>query len=162
MSQNNNTIAEAINLAEVSSHPTEAIIALIETVRRQEEQIRSLIIRQDHDYERFSGDIFYHGKRLKVIEMGRQHPGKTQLARLSKQETLLIARGNEPLTFSEIGKYLEHGTRRGKTSTRRQNTTLLGKIIANDMRFNVFDSNTQKDSRMVCLTEDYFSRGKKM
>lgn len=51
VSQNNNTIAEAINLAEVSTHSIEAIIALIETVRRQEEQIRSLIIRKDRDYE---------------------------------------------------------------------------------------------------------------
>lgn len=164
MSQDNHSIAEAINLAEVAAHPTEAIIALIETVRRQEGQIRSLGIRQDRDYERFSGDILDHGKRIKTLEGRRQSactPGRVQSARLGKLEALLIARGNEPLTFSEIGKYLELGTRCGKTSTRRQNMTLLGKIIANDERFNVFDSNTQKGTRMVCLTDDYFSRGLK-
>jgi hypothetical protein len=86
-------------------------------------------------------------------------PGKKQAARLNKLEALLIARGNEALTFSEAGKYLELGSRSGKTSTRRQNMTRLGKIIANDGRFCVFDSNTQKGAKMIALDKDYFSRG---
>jgi hypothetical protein len=86
-------------------------------------------------------------------------PGKKQEVRMNKLEALLIARGNEALTFSESGKYLELGSRGGKTSTRRQNMTRLGKIIANDGRFCVFDSNTQKGAKMIALDKNYFSRG---
>lgn len=95
----------------------------------------------------------------KVDTRVQGQPGKKQAARMNKLEALLIARGNEALTFAEVGKYLELGSRSGKTSTRRQNMTLLGKIIANDGRFHVFDSNTQKGAKMICLTEGYFLRG---
>ena len=162
---NNDAPASAISIADIAAHPTEALAALIETVRLQGEQIRSLTSRQDRDYERFSGDIFDHGKRLKTLEMVRQssrQPGKIQNARLNKLESLLIARCNEPLTFSEIGKYLELGARCGKTGTRRQNMTIFGRIIANDERFHVFDSNTQRGAKMVGLDPSYFSRGKKV
>jgi hypothetical protein len=86
-------------------------------------------------------------------------PGKKQEARLNRLEALLIARANEPLTFSEIGKYLELGSRCGKVTTRRQNMTLLGKILeAEGKRFHVFESNIQKGAEMVCLATDYFTR----
>jgi hypothetical protein len=69
----------------------------------------------------------------------------------------------EYMTFSEVGKYLELGSRSGKASTRRQNMTLFGKILESESkRFHVFDSETQKGAKMVCLTSEYFTKGKRV
>jgi hypothetical protein len=71
-------------------------------------------------------------------------------------------RGNEPLTFAEVGKYLELGSRTGKANTRKQNMTVLGKILESESeRFQVFESNTQKGHKMVRLSDKYFTRGPK-
>jgi hypothetical protein len=89
-------------------------------------------------------------------------PGKKQAARLNKLEALLIARGNESLTFAEVGKYLELGSRKGKCNTRKQNMTVLGKILESEReRFQVFESNTQKGHKMIRLSDKYFTRGPK-
>jgi hypothetical protein len=89
-------------------------------------------------------------------------PGKKQAARMNKLEALLIARGNEALTFTEVGKYLKLGSRTGKANTRKQNMTVLGKILeGNNDRFHVFESNTQKGHKMVRLSDKYFTRGPK-
>jgi hypothetical protein len=147
-------IAEAINLPQPGATvllPASDLAAILSEVRSLREIVR------EHDWR-----LDKHSDFIRILQEERRPialPGKKQTARLNRLEALLIARRNEPLTFSEIGKYLELGTRRGKTSTRRQNMTLLGKIIANDGRFCVFDSNTQKGAKMVSLDEAYFSRG---
>jgi hypothetical protein len=146
-------IAEAINLAEISAHPAEALAALVEVVRLQGEEIAHL--RENQEIQ-----------ATQIFRMRAQAPkrsvGKKQDARLNKLEALLIARGNEALTFSEVGKFLELGSR-GKTNTRRQNMTAFGKILAEKVeRFHVFNSSTQKGARMVCLAEGYYGGSKKV
>ena len=58
------------------------------------------------------------------------------------------------MTFSEVGKAHELGSRANGKNTRRQNMTLLGKSLAPD-RFEVFSSKTQ-NGKMVRLTRDYY------
>jgi FtsZ-binding cell division protein ZapB len=89
---------------------------------------------------------------------GARKPGSKQIARLAKLDQLLLSRNNVPMTFAEIGKILELGSRSpdGKRSTRRQNMTLLGKTLESlPDRFEVFNSKTQ-NGRMVRLTREYF------
>jgi hypothetical protein len=97
-------IAEAISLSDLQAHPAEAMAALIETVRRQGEEIT-------HLQENFGIAMSIIAK----LKNSRIKPdGKKTSARLSTIEYLLIANGNEPLTFAEIGKRLELGSRNGK------------------------------------------------
>ncbi|HOV82960.1 MAG TPA: hypothetical protein PLQ01_09845 [Methanothrix sp.] len=153
MSENIIELYPAINLSNISSHPAEAIAALIEVLKRQEQQIADL-------EERTMREIAMDRRRITALEQpDMPRKGKKTDARLRALENLLIARGNEPLTFSEVGKYLELGSRKGKSTTRRQNMTLLGKIAANDERFHVFESNTQQGAKMIALNRDYFARG---
>jgi hypothetical protein len=44
----------------------------------------------------------------------------------------------------------------GKKTTRKQNMTILGKVLESDSRFIVFESNTQKGKKMVRLDGEYF------
>lgn len=99
-----------------------------------------------------------HPKQKERFEV----PGEKTKARLARLEALLIVRANEPLTFAEVGKYLELGTRREKVNTRKQNMTVFGKLIeAESDRFHVFDSKTRRGSKMVCLDEQYYLKGPK-
>ena len=85
---------------------------------------------------------------------GARRPGSKQAVRLAKLEQLLLSRHNSPMTFSEVGKALELGSRSNGKNTRRQNMTLLGKSLAPD-KFEVFSSKTQ-NGKMVRLTRDYY------
>ena len=88
---------------------------------------------------------------------GARKPGQKQTARIAKLEQILVARKNQPMTFSEVGKILELGSRTpsGK-NTRRQNMTLLGKSLEGlSDKFEVFSSKTQC-GKMVRLTREYF------
>jgi hypothetical protein len=151
--------AEAINLAEIQAHPAEALAALIQVVQSQGAEIER--IRKVHrEYAlRTTNEIdeLFAKVNTKAKASG---PGLKQDVRLNRLEALLIARRNEPLTFAEIGKFLELGSRSGKATTRRQNMTIFGKVLAERSdRFHVFDSATQKGAKMVCLDDDYFSKG---
>ena len=163
MSQpDNNNLASAINLADVAAHPATAIAALIEVVRRQEELIKEHEMRLDKHGE-YIRELRYPEEKAPAQARPAKAAGKKQDIRLNYLESLLISRGNEPLTFSEVGKYLELGSRTGKDTTRRQNMTIFGKVLAEKIdRFYVFDSNTQKGAKMVCLSSEYFAKGKKV
>jgi hypothetical protein len=156
MSQDNSSIAEAINLPQPGATvllPASDLAAILSEVRSLRETVR------EHDWR-----LDKHSDFIRILQEERRPvapPGKKQTARLNRLEALLIARGNEPLTFSETGKYLELGSRTGKATTRRQNMTLLGKILESESnRFHVFDSKTQKGAKMVCLASEYFTKGK--
>lgn len=160
MSQDYSGLASAINLSDISAHPAEAIAALLEVTRRLEQKMTALESRIDEDREYVLREIAMDRKRIAALERPAvpRKGGKTD-ARLRTLENMLVMRGNVPLTFSEVGKFLELGHRDGKTTTRRQNMTLLGKIAAEDGRFRVFESNTQKGAKMIALDDEYFSRG---
>ncbi len=183
MSQNDNSLPQAINLSNRLTHSMESLgtpqqiqmairplqdeIAQLREERELERQevaalhakLTFLESLQEQDINRICLDIALDRKRIAKLEKsdsGKHRTGAKQVARLARVEALLITRQNEPMTFSEIGKFLELGHRDGKKNTRKQNMTHLGKAIGQDDRFRVFDSNTQKGSKMVCLRQDYF------
>ena len=137
-----------ISIADIQAHPAEAMAALIEIVKRQEKEISSL-------WENF-GIAMNLISQLKTKKARAKDAGKKTSLRLAAIENLLVMNGNEPLTFAQIGKMLELGTREGKTNTRKQNMTILGKTLEADPKFVVFDSNTQKGRKMVRLDDGYF------
>ena len=140
--------AMPISIADIQAHPAEAMAALIEIVKRQEKEISSL-------WENF-GIAMNLISQLKTKKARAKDAGKKTSLRLAAIENLLVMNGNEPLTFAQIGKMLELGTREGKTNTRKQNMTILGKTLEADPKFVVFDSNTQKGRKMVRLDDGYF------
>ena len=140
--------AMPISIADIQAHPAEAMAALIEEVQRQEKEISSL-------WDNF-GIAMGLIKQLKTRNAKTKEAGKKTSARLAAVENLLVMNGNEPLTFAQIGRMLELGSRDGKKTTRKQNMTILGRILAADPRFAVFESNTQKGRKMVRLDDGYF------
>jgi hypothetical protein len=157
-------IAKAISFTQIAPYQVQSnswreatritieIAALKEVVQRQDREI--ILLQNNQEI------LFNLVARLKdMVGAKTTCPGKKQVTRLNRLEALLIARGNEPITFSEVGKYLELGTRNGKTNTRRQNMTLFGKVLSGiPDRFEVFDSQTQKGSKMVRLTNRYYNQ----
>jgi nucleoside-triphosphatase THEP1 len=66
-------------------------------------------------------------------------PGKKQAARMNKLESPLIARGNEALTFAEVGKYLELGSRSVKDNVDQiLHPTFRSKAVLNKIFLNCF------------------------
>jgi hypothetical protein len=160
---NDISLASAINLSQPGATillPAQDLAAILQEVRN---------LRNDFDrFRKTHGEFAVRttneiDELFAKVEAKTVRHGKKQEARLNRLEALLIARGNEPLTFSEIGKCLELGSRSGKATTRRQNMTLLGKILESESkRFRVFDSETQKGAKMVCLASEYFTKGKRV
>lgn len=114
-------------------------------------QVYSTPGRVDDLFE-ISGEL--EGRIAKLEGIPKAHKQESRLKRL---DAILYNRGNEPLTFAEIGKLLELGSRTEKKNTRPQAMTKLGKVLeAESKRYIVFDSKTQAKARMVRLTPDYF------
>lgn len=80
----------------------------------------------------------------------------TTEGKLQKLDTLLLAR-SEPVSFSEIGKALELGSRDPRTghSTRRQNMTLLGKLMASRPDHYIIHKASRGNQRFATLTPEY-------
>lgn len=76
--------------------------------------------------------------------------------KLERLDDLLLAR-SEPVSFSEIGKALELGSRDPRTghSTRRQNMTLLGKLMANRPDRYIVHQARRGNQRFASLTPEY-------
>ena len=91
-----NSLPQAINLSEISAHPAEALAALMEFVRLQEEVIKTIQARQDSDFEHHAKDILDHGQRLKKLE-GREsdNPTKKQKDRREILRGLLVINGGK-------------------------------------------------------------------
>lgn len=162
MSQDKTAPALAINL----SQPGATVLLPASDLTAILKEVRSL--RNDFDrFRKTHGEFAVRttneiDELFAKVEAKTVRPGKKQVARLNRLEALLIARGNEALTFAEVGKYLELGSRTGKANTRKQNMTVFGKILAGESkRFQVFESNTQKGHKMVRLSDKYFTRGPK-
>ena len=83
-------------------------------------------------------------------------PGKLTERRLKKLDYLLTSRSNEAMTFSEIGKILELGSRKGKACTREQNMTHFGKRLEEAKDRFVVGPNKTAGGKLVHLTKDYY------
>jgi hypothetical protein len=79
-------------------------------------------------------------------------PGKPTEKRLKKLDYLLTSRSNEAMTFSEIGKILELGSRKGKACTREQNMTHFGKRLEEAKDRFAITPNRTSGGKLVHLT----------
>jgi len=86
----------------------------------------------------------------------RKVAGKKTEARMQKLALSLLNRKNNPITFAEVGKFLELGTRDGSHNTREQNMTHFGKTLeAAKERFIVRPCRTN-GGKQVSLTKIYY------
>jgi len=156
--------ASAINLADAPATillPIADLDALFQEVR----SLRSEFDALDADLKRFKVfgktgqvDDLFEGlanveSRLDRLEVRPLKPGEVHEARLKKLDYLLTSRNNEPMTFSEIGKILELGSRSNGHNTRRQAMTKFSKNL-DPKNYEVFSSSTQS-GKMVKLTNEY-------
>ncbi|OPY55410.1 MAG: hypothetical protein A4E48_00069 [Methanosaeta sp. PtaU1.Bin060] len=90
-------------------------------------------------------------------------PTATTAGKLEKLDDLLLAR-SEPVSFSEIGKSLELGSRDPRTgrSTRRQNMTLLGKVISSHQERYIIHKASRGNQRFVTLNPEYRAHLRRM
>lgn len=97
-------------------------------------------------------------KRISRLEKSNAVPSRQQTERLNKLDKSLVSRRNQAMTFSEIGKILELGSRApGKNNTRRQAMTKFSKLlISKPDRYIVFQSKTV-GGKMVRLVDEYYN-----
>ena len=86
---------------------------------------------------------------------GARKPGEKQTARIAKLEQILVARKNQPMTFSEIGKILELGSRVNGKSTRRQAMTKFAKSLDPE-KFEIFPS--KMGGKIIRLSRKHCNR----
>ena len=86
---------------------------------------------------------------------GGHKSGKKSDLRKVRLAEILVSRNNQPMTFAEIGKVLELGSRSNGKNTREQNMTHFGKILeAAPKEFIVTQS--KMGGRLVRLTKIYY------
>jgi hypothetical protein len=164
--QENTNLALAINLADHAATvllPASDLAAILTEVRglradfdRFKKNHTTFAVRTTNEIDALFAKVDY-------IQEVRK-PGKLTERRLKKLDYLLASRSNEAMTFSEIGKILELGSRSPdkSSSTRRQSMTKLGKILASKPTvYEVTDSKTQKGAKLVKLTKGYYQHCKK-
>ena len=138
--QENTCVASAINLPEAPAvvilprDGYEAILARIDSLETNQEFLFGII-----------------AKLRKTAEDGKKSDQrKTALARA------LVARKNAGMTYAEIGKLLELGSRQGSKNTRSQNMTHFGKLLEMAPKeFIITESRTQ-GGKLVKLTKIYY------
>jgi hypothetical protein len=96
-------------------------------------------------------------EKLDAFESKHQKvAGKKTEARMLKLALGLLNRKNSPITFAEVGKILELGTRDGSHNTREQNMTHFGRmLVAAPERFIVRPCRTN-GGKQVSLTKIYY------
>ena len=89
---------------------------------------------------------------------GIKPSGKKSEERIEKLAMTLMYRKNTPLTYAEIGKILELGSRTsdGKKNTREQNMTHLGKKLETMPDKFIVMAGKTRGGKLVKLTAKYF------
>lgn len=154
MSQENPTLAEGINLSDATVLlPAQDLAVILNEVRDLKAELaafkkthNTFAVRTTNEID----EIFAKLDRRAVV------PGERHAARLKKLDRCLSARKNEPLTFSEIGKLLELGSRTGGKNTRRQAMTKFSKSL-DPARYEIFSANSQ-NGKMIKLAKEYYDR----
>ena len=77
--------------------------------------------------ERSASEIAEDRRRIAKLEKIPAKPGKKSDLRKARLAEILVSRKNQPMTFSEVGKVLELGSRSNMKNTREQNMTHFGK-----------------------------------
>jgi hypothetical protein len=82
--------------------------------------------------------------------------GQKTEKRMLKVALVLLSRGNDGLSYSEVGKILELGSRKGNACTREQNMTHFGKRLEEAKDRFVVGPNKTSGGKLVHLTKDYY------
>jgi len=82
--------------------------------------------------------------------------GKKSDRRKKALANILVSRKNIGLTYAEIGKLLELGTRKGNESTREQNMTHFGKLLETSANEFIVTSGKTRGGKLVKLTDAYY------
>lgn len=82
--------------------------------------------------------------------------GKKSDLRKRSLANALVSRKNVGMTYAEIGKFLELGSRNGSKNTREQNMTHFGKLLEASPDEFVVTSCRTRCGKMVRLTKTYY------
>jgi len=160
-------IAEAINLPQSPATvllPAQDLATILAEVRSLKADFESL----NRDLRRFKvftntgkvDDLFESllelEKRVSCLEKGPAKVGQKTEKRMLKIAMVLLSRGNKGLSYSDIGKILELGSRKGRTCTREQNMTHFGKRLEEAKDRFVVGPNRTSGGKLVHLTKDYY------
>ncbi len=95
-------------------------------------------------------------QRIAKLERIPTKPGKKSDGRKKALANVLLSRNNQGMTFSEIGKFLELGSRKNGKSTREQNMTHFGKLLEADKKSFVVTNGKTSGGKLVKLTKTYY------
>lgn len=101
-------------------------------------------------------DIAQDRQRLAKLERLPVKPGKKSDQRKKLLANALLSRQNQGMTFAEIGKFLELGSRRNGKNTREQNMTHFGKLLEADKKSFVVTPGRTNGGKLVKLTKIYY------
>ena len=122
------------------------------------QSVRALQDRLDDVNATLAVDIAYDRRRISALERIPQGLTTKQEARLRKLDAVLVSRRNQPMTFSEVGKILELGSRSSKTNTRRQAMTKFSKILLSKVDcYRITDSKIV-NGKLVRLADSYYEK----
>lgn len=122
------------------------------------QSVRALQERLDEVNSTLAVDIAYDRRRISALERIPQELTTKQDVRLKKLDHALISRRNQPMTFSEVGKILELGSRSGKTNTRRQAVTKFSKILLSKVDCYTISKSKIVNGKLVRLTDSYYEK----
>jgi len=144
------TAAGEVHLPQQASPPPDMVTP--EEIILLRGDLEATTARQDHT-------ISVQAERLRELETQppatgpAPEPTKKVAARTKKLDKLLLQRGK--MSFSDIGKALELGSRQGKTNTRRQNMTHFSKHLIGMPDKYVISRSRHGNQRFVSLTPEY-------
>ena len=122
------------------------------------QSVKALQERLDEVNATLAVDIAYDRRRISALERIPQRLTTKQDARLKKLDAVLVSRRNQPMTFSEVGKILELGSRSSKTNTRRQAMTKFSKILLSKVDcYRITDSKVV-NGKLVRLADGYYEK----
>ena len=122
------------------------------------QSVKALQERLDEVNSTLAVDIAYDRRRISALERIPQELTTKQDARLKKLDAVLVSRRKQPMTFSEVGKILELGSRSSKTNTRRQAMTKFSKILLSKVDCYRINDSKVINCRLVRLADGYYEK----
>lgn len=123
-------------------------------IEREMRSFRQVIVEKSKQVFEIQGAIRKVGSALSNIQQ-RVVQSDITTKRLDRLDDLLLSR-IDPISFSEIGRYLELGSKMpGKKSTRRQAMTKLGHIIESHPDRYIVRKSAHSNQKFVSLVPEY-------
>ena len=152
-------ILEASQVAKIGQELTESrrLNDLLQDKINALELQNKVILERLNELESFTSERFGQDRqRIAKLERIPAKPGKKSDQRKTTLANILLSRQNQGMTFSEIGKFLELGSRKNGKSTREQNMTHFGKLLEADKKSFVVTDGKTSGGKLVKLTKIYY------